>query len=314
MKLITNKGPFSTFAELRFAYLKSGEDMGLDPKHVGSDEWDAGLLHASEVGYCPRMQCLRLGGAEKQVQANLTAANEALMFWVAYRIHYVTYEAMQWSGILCGHEVALFEEPWAGRADALFRPDIDDPQEWLYDCKTVRPNAMKYTESFPKEAHCLQLGAYASKVAAFDGVIEYVDRGGSNPPIECVISLEPWVVRAMIRMNDIEDWTHRDELPPILEETFVPHYRKARGKDWKELVSITLDASWECSYCLAHHTDMEGRTLTTSPCQPHNHKPLEVGKKEKGSWSFPVARHHSGVLALLESLDPTLPLVGGQDE
>jgi hypothetical protein len=328
MQYFTDKGEFATLQEMRFAYLKSGEHIRLDPGHAGMDEWESDKLHASEVGSCARMQMLRLQGAPKKVQANLTQANDAILFWVAYRLHYLTYEAMQWAGILVGFEVSLFDGLWAGRADAIITPDVNDKaDEWLYDAKTTRPNAFKYTESFPKDQHCLQVATYGVKKTNISkAIIEYIDRGGSNPPVECVIDLERWHFAALDRMNVLEQYRVRalegdGELPPLLEEVYVPHYRKARGMDYKDLKSVTLECSWECGYCAFHHTFTDDATRPESPCKPPNHSPIEVAKvrtqKEGGGWAFSAGAAGmsvSGIQQVIATFTPRVPVIGGDEE
>lgn len=313
MKYQTHKGEFETLQEMRYGYLQSGEAMHIDPGHAEANEWERDKLHASEVGYCPRMQMLRISGAEVKPQANLTKANEAVMFWTANRLHYLAFEAMEWAGVLDECEVSLMSAPWAGRADAILFPNIEQSSKVLYDMKTVRGNAMKYTESFPKEAHCLQLGAYATKADCRVGIIEYVDRSGSMPPIECVVVLDEWKERAKHRMDLLQDQLEAlPDLPPTLPEQFVAHYTKKRNQPYKELTSVTYDCSWECSYCSFHHTDTEGRTSSNSPCKPPNHAPVLCAKREKGSWVYP--KMEAGLEEFLASHEKTIPVVGGQDE
>lgn len=313
MEYMTHKGEFATLQEMRYAYLTSGLDMCIDPGHSEANEWDRSLLHASEVGYCPRMQMLRISGAPEKPQANLTRANEAVMFWTANRLHYLAFEAMEWAGVLDECEVSLMSPPWAGRADAILRPDVGEEETILYDMKTVRGNAMKYSESFPKEAHCLQLGAYATKAKPKMGIIEYVDRSGSMPPIECVIDLEPWREKAAVRMAQMEDaLAAMPDLPPTLPESFVAHFTKRRGQPYKDLTSVTYDCSWECGYCSFHHTDVTGKTSSDSPCKPPNHSPILCMKMEKGSWRTLELR--PGLEEFLAAQVKTLPIIGGQDE
>lgn len=297
----TTRGDFPTLAEIRHAYLKSGEDAKLDPKHVGANEWESNLLHASEVSFCPRATCLRILGAPKKTQGALTAANEALMFWVAYRIHYLTYEALDWAGMLVAHELSVMNKPWAGRVDAVIRPNVDEERTILFDAKTVRPGAFRYTEGFPKDDHCIQMGVYGTVRPETEALVEYIDRGGSNPPIECLFQLDGWSGKAQVKMTDLEGWYQGLEghelptapLPPVLPESFTPHYRKVKNKPVKKLTSVTHECAWQCSYCDFHHTDpTSGQTLIVSPCQPNNHEPVEIAKKlpqkDGGGWKFSV--------------------------
>ena len=331
MMLHTTQGDFQTFAELRYAYWKQNEDMKLDPKHVDTNEWQSELLHASELGGCRRATMLRICGAPKKIKANLTMATEELMFRVAYFVHYASYEAMAWAGILVGHEVPLLSPPWAGRADALFTPDFEKPDEvWLYDAKTTRMGAFKYTESLPKEPHCLQLGAYrTARPDITKGVIEYIDRSGSVPAIECIVDLTEWSEKARSEMAVLESdllecdgfsWENAP-LPPMLEESYVAHYRKKRGEPFKELTSVTYDCSWECGYCAYHHTEPDDSTRPESPCKPPNHTPIEIAKvrtqKEGGGWGFSpgsAGMSVTGIQQVIATFTPRVPIVGGDEE
>lgn len=334
MKLITNKGPFESFAALRYAFKDAcGTDKAFYRellKYAGEGEWDPNLLHASEVGYCPRMQMLRLSGAPAKVQAMATKAAEGQMFAFGYFAHYWTYAAMEWAGILTGFEQNVFEPPWSGSFDAMFLPDVNDPREWLWGGKTTRPNAKNYTESLPKTAHCLQEGTYGTKVVVEGAVIEYIDRGGSKPAIECVLNrqaLDTWSERALIRMNDNEDWKMSrllGELPPILEEMFVAHYRKNRNQPDKDIIAATWNCSWECGYCKYNHTAMPKSssdkfppTLSSSPCQPHWHAPIYLKKyTKKTGWVYieQTTVNERAIDAFLAAQPQTVPVVGGQDE
>ena len=339
MKLITEKGEFESFAELRYGFMQ--QNKAAIP--VSTDEWESTTLHASEVGYCSRATMLRICGAPPKTQANLTQANEALMFAMGYFAHYLTYAAMEWAGILVASEESLLAEPWSGRCDAIFLPDCTHPeQEVLYDAKTTRPNAFKYADSFPKEQHCLQLGAYGTSARCTDilfGVIEYIDRGGSNPPVECHVNLLEWAPRAQALMDEREalyrecvgkDWKDAP-LPPVLAEEYVPHYRKAPGQDYKDLKSVTYECSWECGYCKMHHTNVDDSTRPESPCKPPNHAPIEIAKvlpqKQGGGWSFAGAAMEAtgarpavegmrmaGIQNVIAAFTPRVPVVGGEPE
>jgi len=326
MNLHTTQGDFETFAELRYAFMQ--QNTAAIP--VSTDEWEGTHLHASEVGYCPRATMLRICGAPPKVQANLTKANEALMFAMGYFAHYLTYAAMEWAGILVASEKPLLEYPWSGRCDAIFLPDYEHPeQEMLYDAKTTRPNAFKYSESFPKEPHCLQIGAYGTSVKStyiLSAVIEYIDRGGSNPPVECRIDVPAWAEKARVLMDEREamyrecvgkEWTDAP-LPPMLTESFVPHYRKAPNQDFKNLVSVTYDCSWECSWCQFHNTNPDDSTRPESPCKPPNHEAIEIAKKlpesKGGGWTFTPAASLSGFEEWMSRQAKVVPIIGGDEE
>ena len=210
------------------------------------------------------------------------------MYWSGYRLHYLTYSALHWAGILTGYEERVeLPEPWTGRCDAIIQPNYEDDETILYDMKTVMPNALKYSYDMPKEKDCLQLGGYGTGMAVAQGIVEYADRAGQNTPLECAVDMAHWADRARNRMSLLEALhAALPTLPDILPARYVAHYRKARGKPYKELNSVTYEAPWECGYCDYHLTDKSGVTQRDSTCRPFNDKPLAAAKLEGGSWHY----------------------------
>lgn len=330
MRLVTKKGTFDSFATLRGAYINSKVDMALDPKHADPKEWADDKLHASEVGYCPRMQMLRLVGAPRKIKLALTQAMDDYMWWVGYRTHYLTYEAMDWAGILFSHETQLFDGLWAGSCDALFYPDVNQDELMGYDCKTTRPKGYNFAYEVPKEAHVLQVSTYGIKLPRVPNwVIEYIYFGSTKPPIECLVTVTDYQDAVLGRMLSLEAYRkaaleNPGDLPPVLTERFVPKYRKDNGQQTKSLVGISYSCSWECGYCDWHHTyppkdenDKFPPTREDSPCKPPWHEPLELlNITKKYGYRYPN-QCPAGDAALAQFLDSqlkTVPIVGGQED
>jgi len=331
MLLITEKGEYESFAELRADYILSQEDMALDPKHIQAKPWGDSLLHASDLGACPRKAMLRLLETPHKIQSSLTMANNQLMWWMGYRVHYLTYEAMDWAGILHSHERDLFDPPWSGSYDALFWPDFRDKDRLMgYDCKTTRPKGYNYAYSFPKEPHVIQVSGYGLKTPAVrEWVIEYVYFGSTKPPVICVVNADEHEDKVLDAISGLELAKARmvddpEELPPVMPEKLVAHYRKNPKQEDRSLVSVTYDCNWQCGYCPYVHTvppknddDHYPAILPDSPCKPPWHEPLQVMKitKKRGvEYPAECPAGEDAVLAFYDSQLKTVPIIGGQDE
>lgn len=334
MKLTSKRGTFASLQELRGAYLSATDraEYHLDPYPAQGDDWEDDHLHISELARCPRAPMLRFTGAPKRVRAPLTIANEEIMFWIGYRLHYLTYSALNWAGLLVSYEQPLFDPPWAGRADAFFRPDYRDDKLYGLDVKSYRPRSSKYAHTYPKKQDVWQVSGYATtRPGIGTWVIEYIAQGGSTAPVECLVDpheLHTPVTSRMAMLEELREDVLANGIaaaPPPLPSTFVAHYRKARGRDEKELVSITIDSPWECSYCPychteqpAHERDTHPPLLDSSPCRPDWHPPLTVAKRVRGTWHIDDhdgSRWNDDELRLfMDSQLTTIPLVGGQND
>jgi hypothetical protein len=298
MRLITKKGEFADIGRLRGAYLEApdGGAYNLDPGHHDGNDWRPDKLHISELGGCPRATAYRLLGYEEKPRSASSRANRAVMFWAGYRAHFLTYSAMNWAGILVEHEKALdLPEPWTGRCDAIFTPNVEDEVPWLYDLKTVLPNALKYAHELPKPKDALQLGGYwAFGPQPGGAVVEMMDRAGSNSPILCEVDMTVWMPRAVKRMALFEAMLdNMPELPPTLEPVYKGHYSKVRGVSRYELASISLDPDWRCSYCEWHLHSKEG-TDRDSLCRPYNEPPVTVAQWKHGALTSVKSGHERG--------------------
>lgn len=327
MRYITREGTFDTLAELRAAYLRSKEDMKLDPKHAGAAEWASDTLHISELGYCSRMQMLRLSGAKPKVKNSLTAANDEFMWWFGNRCQWLSYEAMDWAGILHSCEQSVYDPPWSGRYDALFYPDYRSEELVGFDQKTTRPKAYAYAYSYPKESHILQVTGYSLKVKPKRWLIEYVFFGSTKPPVECWVDTREHEGRVLKRMAELEQMREAlfdaFEVPDVLPEILTAHYRKAQGRDEKYLNRISAGCSWECSYCDMLHTfppkddnDKYPPIRSESPCHPAWHAPKDLATMKGGKWTYLTESESERdmVEAFIAAQPRTVAIVGGQDE
>ena len=299
MKYLSKRGEFDSLQQLRAAYLKSsdGEPFWLDRGPFGQHDWKPDVLHASELGGCPRAVAYRLLKTPEKPRSASSEANRTIMFHAGNSFHNLTFSALKWAGLLDAHEIAVkLAQGWTGRADALFTPNHEVDEVCLYDLKTVLPAALKYSYDMPKEKDCLQLGCYASVLECPKGIIEYADRAGSNTPKECEIDLAKWSARAVAKMTVME--AARDnlpELPETLPQTYSASYSKGEGgRMW--LSTVNLVTPWMCGYCDYHLTKKESRinpnsgrsykygwTQKDSTCHPVNLPPLTVATWKNGS-------------------------------
>ena len=310
MKYTSERGEFASLQQLRAAYLASsdGAKYWLDPTPFAPEEWEPDTLHASDIGSCPRKVAYRLSHAPQKPRSSSSEANRAIMFWAGYRLHYLTYSALEWADLLLCHEQPVdFPKDWGGRLDAIIFPDHTHPEnKVLYDMKTVLPNALKYSYDMPKAKDCLQIGSYAlfRPDNIQDGVIEYCDRAGSNTPKECEVMLgHVWPLKASDLMKTLE--AARDglpDLPDTLPQTYAPHFKWDGSR--MNLDSIDLVTPWDCGYCDYHLTRKEKRlnpvtkrqkeygwTCADSLCKPVNAPPVQVATYNNGEL-FSVTTGH----------------------
>jgi hypothetical protein len=294
MKYLTNRGEFATLQLLRAAYLDAPDwqKFWIDARTITEQPWTKGLLHASDVGGCPRATMYRLLDTPEKPRGEKSKANRKVMFWAGYHFHYLTYSALSWAGILLYHEEPVkLPDGWTGTLDAEIVPLESDT--FVFDEKTVMPNTLNYGYDLPKLPNCLQLTVYGDAVDNLNGLLEYTDRAGSNDPRECPVDLSEYVEAKNTIMKTLE--TQRDmlpELPPELEQVYVPHYTRDKSDpDWMVMKTIAVETPWNCGYCDYHLTREESRvnpasgrmkkyswTQPESTCHPHNVPPVDVAE------------------------------------
>lgn len=314
MRLISKRGEFDSFQQLRAAYIKAPDanEFWFYPG-PNQGEWDNSALHASDVGSCPRAVLYRLRGVDEKPRSSYSAANREVMFWSGHVFHALDRSALNWAGLLVAWEKPL-TLPFGvkGSCDVLFLPNYKEEGIVLKDTKTVLPNALKdYAYTLPKENNCLQVGAYSLAEELADlpilcGVIEYTDRAGSNTPKVCEVDLGEWgekARRALVDLHSVSELAPENVAcpPPV----YKGHYK--RGDRWT-LDGITYEPDWRCGYCDYHLTIKERRvnpnsgrlkehgwTSKDSLCKPYNLPPLDVAKVEGGRLTKVKAGHEEGV-------------------
>jgi hypothetical protein len=331
---VTEHGEFPTLQQLRAAYLRSkdGEKYWLDPTPFAQSVWEPRMLHASDVGGCARQAMYRMLGTPEKPRSKSSAANREIMFWAGYRFHYLTYSALEWAGLLISYERPLTMPPgWTGQCDALFLEDHSMPVKdnlVLYDCKTVLPNALKYSWDMPKKDNVLQVTCYAHHFKADlerlghikIGLIEYTDRAGSNTPKECPIDTLMMVPDVLRRMQYLELCAERlPALPPTLPPVLVPSYWKKRNEPFKYLKTVTLKTPWNCGYCDYHLTEKVSkdwsRTCSDSTCKPTNNEPKVIAEFAPNGHCTSVDKMHLEALdEFLETMPRTIPIEEEEDD
>lgn len=255
--------------QLRADYLRSGEKIHLDEKH---GEWDESVIHISELGDCPRKIMLRLSGAEKKYVPQGVRNNMELMWWLGYRLHYLTYEALEWAGMLIGYELPVTtKEGFSGRLDCKFKYE---GETYKYDAKSVRSNAFRF-DDFPKIEHVTQIGGYClDEFHKTDHtIIEYIDRGGSHTPVISEVDETHGKSLAMDATWILEDARSRlPELPNPLGAELKEHRRRDANRT---LFQLSMARPWKCDYC-----DYDGVS-----CDSFKDERV-VATEKNGRWTF----------------------------
>jgi len=295
MKYVSERGEFDSMQILVAAYLGSrdGGAYELSSSPFCRNEWEPDVLHASEVGSCPRAVAYRLSHEEEKPRGQASAANRAVMFDAAYFFHYRRYSSLNWAGLLVGHEEPVpLPDGWTGRYDAIFKPDYREERTILYDLKSVLPNALKYSYDMPKEKDGCQLCVYANALDMKEAMVEYADRAGSVTPLECPINPDDYLKQTMAAMAALEK--ARDELPylpEILPPVYVGSYWKRRGANYRDLKTVSYQPDWRCSYCAYHLHLKDTGTHSESSCKPY-FKPPEVVAEFKQGRLIRVTKGH----------------------
>jgi hypothetical protein len=316
MDYITDKGTFGSLQLLRAAYLDAPDwkEHWLAADTAIEKPWDRSLLHASDVGGCPRAAMYRLLGTPEKPRGAKSKANRIVMFWAGFHFHYLTYSALSWAGILVAHERPVeLPDGWTGTLDAEI---AQGDKTFVFDEKTVLPNMLNYRYSLPKAPNCLQLAVYGDTISNYHGLIEYTDRAGSNDPEECPVDLSEYVAEKDERMSALESWRDNlPELPPTLDQTYASHY--TRDGDNMVLKTISVETPWSCGYCDYHLTQEERRvnpasgrmkkydwTQPDSTCKPLNVPPVDVAEFS----GLQIKSCRSGHETQVEALMATTPM------
>jgi hypothetical protein len=205
-------------------------------------ERDPKRLFVTDVGKCTRMTAYRLLQTPKDEQSNQSAVNDKIMFAVAEYLEQVLTDALGEYGLLIDAqgEVPLPDrQNWGGRYDII----ADYNGRRIIEVKSLRPNAFNY--ELPKEPHVHQALIYHNYLRITMGLeapplLWYVDRAGSNTPVEISLEEHDWDVTSSL-MDEIE--RVRRHLPELPDK--MPRELKLRqyGKSVKE------EPNYQCVYC-----------------------------------------------------------------
>lgn len=205
-------------------------------------ERDPKRLFVTDVGKCKRMTAYRLLETPKDEQSEQSTVNDKIMFAVAEYLEQVLTDALRYHGHLIDYQGDVpptDRENWGGRFDII--ADYDGRR--IIEVKSLRPNAFNY--ELPKEPHVHQALIYHHYLKdefELDAppLLWYVDRAGSNTPVEITLNYEEWHETVAL-MEDLEDM--RDALPDLPER--MPRELKLRqyGKSVKE------EANYQCKFC-----------------------------------------------------------------
>lgn len=200
-------------------------------------------FYVTDLGKCPRKVIMDFGDYEKKPLTD----SELLMFGFADYIHVKLTSLIKKSNkyAVIAEELSVNEglpEQWHGRLDTLLF-DLED--------KIFLPIEWKSTRSFvtnmdlPKNQHYYQVLAYLYALNRMGyevetGIILYVDRTGSNKPIECV------VVRDDDEFTDM-CVTYNNYLATYLDKKILPEMLPRELKNYKS--GLYLHPNWQCQYC-----------------------------------------------------------------
>jgi hypothetical protein len=285
--LQTDKGVFESFATLRLAYLKAYDGNPPIFGYFNPEPWDKTTLHISELGKCARQQMMRLSGVKPKPETEKARANKELMFWQGNMIHALTVGAMDWAGILVDSEKPLegLPEGWSGHYDAVYK-DREYGRLMVWDGKTVRPNAFNYAHEWPKMEETWQIRGYLRFLPDVTaGIVEHIDRGGSNTPQTSLITRDDEQVNG--RMLTLDTYLDSIEvLPGMIPPEWKLTYRKVANEPIWRASAIYRQPSWQCEWCdymygTKHKRTKQWTIPSSSPCKPNLTK-TQVAKVKNG--------------------------------
>lgn len=234
-------------------------------------ERDPRRLYVTDVGKCPRMVAYRMLETPRDEETEQAVVNQKIMFAVAEYLEQELTNALESSGLLIesqGDVPLTDHENWGGRYDIL----ADYNGRRIIEVKSLRPNAFNY--ELPKEPHVYQAYIYHhylkdEKDLTAPPLLWYVDRAGSNTPVEVELDDVDWE-EVTVRMRELEDVRMAlPDLPPKMErELKLRQYGK----------SIKEEANYQCVYC-----DYK------STCQPDLSKREWATLHKDGTWEIKKA-------------------------
>lgn len=200
-------------------------------------------FYVTDLGKCPRKVIMDFGDFKKKPLTE----SELLMFKFADYIHERVTSLLRKSDrfVVAANELSLnggLPNFWHGRCDALLF-DLHDRIFIPLEIKSTR--AFRYTSDFPKPEHIMQINAYmfALITMGYDtqrGIILYVDRSGSNKPLEFKIPYDENILHEFKKYEELYKKHFETELtlPPVMAREI----KKVRN-------TLYLVPSWQCDYC-----------------------------------------------------------------
>jgi hypothetical protein len=212
-------------------------------------------FYVTDLGVCPRKVIMGFGDFEYKP----LTPQEKLMFGFADFLHYKVMLFLRESKnyVVIKNEYKINDglpEFWHGRCDDLLY-DLSDKYFFPLEIKSTR--SFVKNMDLPKENHVMQtkIYIYALRNMGWDipkGKLLYIDRSGSNKPIEFDIELddsqpildnfkiyEDWYEKQIFETNG--EYSHvmmTDTMPPILPRTI----NKSKNEFY-------LVPDWQCGYC-----------------------------------------------------------------
>lgn len=259
-------------------------------------ERDQLRLYVTDLGKCKRQVAYRLLGTPKNPKADQTVVNESIMFDLADFLELQLCDALDAKGLLLDYQrgINIYDhENWGGRLDIL----ADYHGARVIEVKSVRSNKFNYADELPDRAHSKQAAVYDHYIREEDGedslqaapLLWYVDRGGSNTPLEFPIEYD-WEeidaeMCALDKIREALDIFDDESLPPQMQKVLK---LRSYGK------KIVLEPPWNCGYC--DYSDA---------CQPDMRK-SEWANFDKGSglWT-PTSRADIAKLVLFAEENTT---------
>ena len=149
-------------------------------------ERDRFRLFVSDVGSCPRKVGYRMAGTAKDFQSEQSAFNNQIMWDIAEHLERTLWEALDAEGLGVAYqfEVPIHDrENWGGRGDII----ATYHGRRVIEVKSLRSGAFNYEIDYTThQCQARVYDHYCHDRFELDAapLLWYVDRGGSNTPIE----------------------------------------------------------------------------------------------------------------------------------
>lgn len=212
------------------------------------DDWGGDVIHMSDLAVaitepgdkkCSRQFWLRLKGEEKTPPG----IGQMMMFDNGHGIHERLVAKLK-KGLPEGWTVAAVEGETGAKLGIKGHFDVKlrgpKGQVVIVDFKTTRSNAFKFEDGLPKLANVYQIQGYGYEENADAMILLYVDRDGSNTPIQKVIERDDERVLASA------EYIKKVAASPVPPEKMLPviNIKENKGPN-----SVVASLPWQCKYC-----------------------------------------------------------------